>query len=61
MSELKRILMRRDNLTSAEADKRIAEVRDRIGSGEIGICEMDDIMLDEFGLEPDYLMDLLDI
>jgi len=53
--------MRRDNLTSAEADKRIAEVRDRIGSGEIGICEMDDIMLDEFGLEPDYLIDLLDI
>jgi hypothetical protein len=61
MSELKRILMKRDSLTSAEADERIAEVRDHIGSGEIGICEMDDIMQDEFGLEPDYLMDLLDI
>ena len=61
MSELKRILMRRDGLTSAEADERIAEVRDRIGSGEIGICEMDEVMENEFGLEPDYIMDLLDM
>jgi len=61
MSELKKVLMRRDGLTSAEADKRISEVSERIGSGEIGIFEMDDIMMEEFGLEPDYIMDLLDI
>jgi len=61
MSELKSILMRRDGLTSVEADERIGEVRERILAGEIGVWEMEDIMLEEFGLEPDYIMDLIDM
>ena len=56
---LKTVLMERDGLTEKEADERIAEVHEEIMSrleeGEMpfDICE------EEFGLEPDYLDDLI--
>lgn len=57
--KLKEVLMKRDGLTSEEADKQIADARgelmERIGNGEMpfDFCE------EEFGLEPDYLEDLI--
>lgn len=57
---LKEVLMNRDGLTSEEADEQIAEAReelmDRLSEGDMpfDICE------DLFGLEEDYLLDLLD-
>ncbi len=59
MKSLKEILMKRDNLTSEEADTLIAEasknLTERIEAGEMpfDFCE------EEFGLEPDYLEELL--
>ena len=56
---LKQVLMRRDELTSEEADAAIAECKadllERLESGEMpfDICE------EHFGLEPDYLDDLI--
>jgi hypothetical protein len=53
------VLMKRDGLTRKEAEKRVADVKgqlmDRLGDGEMpfDICE------EEFGLEPDYLEDLI--
>lgn len=59
MTELKKVLMQRDGLTSEEADRQITECRDemneRLANGEMP----DDILEEHFGLEPDYLMDLL--
>jgi len=56
---LKKVLMERDGLTSKEADEQIEEAREelhrRIDEGETPF----DFMEDEFGLEPDYLEDLL--
>lgn len=59
MDSLKQVLMRRDELTEAEADAQIAEAREdlyeRLENGEtpMDICE------EWFGLEPDYMMDLM--
>jgi hypothetical protein len=53
------VLMRRDNLSEADATKEVKEARrelhERLAYGEMpfDICE------ELFGLEPDYLLDLL--
>ena len=56
---LKQIIMRDEGLTSEEADKRIqqarTEIMQRIEGGELPF----DFMEEQFGLEPDYLDDLL--
>ena len=61
MENLKEVLMRRDGLTSEEAEKQISEAREelnrRMDDGE----DAEDICMEEFGLEPDYLEDLLDM
>lgn len=56
MSEpLKQVLMRRDELTSAQADEQIAEMRRQVLEG----ADPEEVLHDEVGLEPDYIMDLL--
>lgn len=56
MTELKRIIMERDNLDSNEADALIAEAKELIFNGE----DPEEILYDMFGLEPDYIFDLID-
>jgi len=59
METIKEILMRRDRVTAEEAEALIdavrADLHDRLMEGEIpyDICE------EYFGLEPDYIMELL--
>ena len=59
MESLKQVLMRRDGMTSEEADEAIAACKEdmmaRIGEGELPF----DILEEHFGLEPDYLEELL--
>ena len=55
MQSLKQVLMNRDKLTEAEAEEFINEARERIYSGD----DPEEILLEEFGLEPDYVFDLL--
>lgn len=59
MDSIKQVLMRRDGISANEADELIAEARadlaDRIANGELPF----DICADWFGLEPDYLDDLM--
>ena len=58
---IKQVLMRRDGLTETEADVQIRDASDemhyRVGIGDLAgaqtICE------DFFGLEPDYLEELI--
>jgi len=54
MTELKRVLMNRDELTSDEADEQIAEMSGQINDGE----NPEDVLYD-IGLEPDYIFDLI--
>ena len=51
------ILMRRDEITEQEAEESIAEVRELMIENPDDAAE---ILMDELGLEMDYLFDILD-
>ena len=61
MQTIKEILMNRDNMSSEEAENLIdiarTDLEDRLAEGEMpyNICE------EWFGLEPDYIVELLPI
>lgn len=55
MSELKNVLMQRDGMSSREADNAIDDAKQRVFDGE----DPEEVLADEFGLEPDYIFDLL--
>jgi DNA-binding GntR family transcriptional regulator len=61
MESIKEILMTRDGLTKSEANARIAEAKldlaEALANGDIEYAE--DICAEHFGLEPDYIFDLL--
>lgn len=52
---LAKVLMRRDGLTEEEAYELINEARNRVLEGE----DPEEILYEEFGLEPDFVFDLL--
>ena len=56
MDSLKKTIMRRDGLSASEADEMIAEAKEAIANG----ADPEDILYSDFGLEPDYIFDLLD-
>ena len=51
------ILMNRDGMTREEAEEKVQEVREMIA--EASVCEAEDILIDELGLEMDYIFDLI--
>ena len=55
MYSIKSVLMRRDGLTPDEADDMIEEARQLVAEGE----NPESVLRVEFGLEPDYVFDLL--
>ena len=61
VASLKKVLMERDGMSADEADDSIERARERlfemIESGDT--CGAMDICEEEFGLEPDYLEELL--
>jgi len=56
MTDLKRVLMERDELTEWEAQELIDIMRDMV---LVDGYSPDDVLLDHAGLEPDYVEDLL--
>ncbi len=58
---IKEILMQRDGYTEVEADSRINDAIDELGilldMGDLDAAE--GVCWDFFGLEPDYIMELL--
>lgn len=56
VNSIREVLMRRDGLSGEEADELIAEAREELAKGRAPeeICE------DWFGLEPDYIWDLVE-
>lgn len=61
MERVIQILMERDGLTREEAKDLVDETRDLImeAAGNGDFMECDQIMADQLGLEPDYIMDIL--
>ncbi|MBK9723312.1 MAG: hypothetical protein IPO78_17250 [Saprospiraceae bacterium] len=54
MSELLTVLIQRDGMTEREAENEIREMNTRVMSGE----NPEEILL-EYGLEPDYVFDII--
>ena len=61
MESIKEVLMRRDNMTEEEAEDLISEARNALQSylNEGDISSAEDICAEYFGLEPDYLDELV--
>lgn len=61
IQRLKEVIMKRDNISSHEANLRIIQARDALlnylAIGDLDSAE--NICEEYFGLEPDYLMDLI--
>ena len=57
METVKQILMRRDGMSAEDAQEMIDEARERINEGE----DPEEILHCDFGLEPDYVFDLLGV
>ena len=51
----KQVLMERDGVTGIEADQEIKDLRSRVIKGE----NPETILFEEYGLEPDYIFDLI--
>lgn len=49
------VLMRRDELSEAEAREQIEDARQRVLEGE----DPEEVLREEFGLEPDFIFDLI--
>jgi hypothetical protein len=55
MTTVEKILVRRDGLSRDEAREILLEARERVANGE----DPEEILHEEFGLEPDYVFDLI--
>jgi hypothetical protein len=56
MASLKEVLMQRDGMTADEAEDAIECVRCDVREG----ADPEEALADAFGLEPDYVMDLIE-
>ena len=62
VTEFENVLMNRDNMTKAEAHKErqsASEMLFDMLEGGAGYEEVEDALMCEYGLEMDYIMDLL--
>lgn len=55
LETIKQILIRRDGMEPSLADDAISAARERVWNGD----DPEEVLLEEFGLEPDYVFDLL--
>ena len=53
---LKEVLMRRDGLSAAEVEEWLLEAGEMVADG----ADPEEVLAEEFGLEPDYVFDLLE-
>ena len=63
MKSIKQTLMDRDGITAGQANAQIAEARRELQKllNDNNFTEAEDICATHFGLEPDYLMELIPI
>lgn len=59
MNTVVKILMERDNMTEQEAIDLVRETKEDLLNSPCSDGE--DIIMDNLGLEPDYIMDILEI
>lgn len=55
MNSIVMILMRRDGLDADSAEEALKVAKERVAAGE----SPEEVLEEEFGLEPDYIFDLI--
>jgi hypothetical protein len=55
MTQIEQILIKRDGMTPEEAKEALEAARERVSQGD----DFQEVLEEEFGLEPDYFLDLL--
>lgn len=61
MNKVVKILMQRDDMTREAAEELVASVREALYQCDGSFEAATDIIADELGLEPDYIMDILGV
>ena len=64
MNKIVEILMERDNMSQEEAEDLLNEAKEEaqnVLEEDGGLEDIEDILLDYFGLEPDYIFELIDL
>ena len=56
METIKEILIRRDKMSPEDADELIEEMKEQVIRG----ADPEQVLIDEVGLEPDYIWELFD-
>lgn len=59
MTELEQVLMKRDNMSLAEVRQLISDARKDFDEYPENYIDVDQFMEEWFGLEPDYIFDVL--
>lgn len=59
MTDFEKILIKRDGMSKEEAHEELMNVRNDVFDGDYEYEDVEDILMDDYGLEPDYLMDVL--
>lgn len=63
MRKIKDVLIQRDGISPETAEHMVSEARDYVmqglTSGDLTLWDIEDYLSGEFGLEPDYVDDLL--
>jgi len=61
MDSITEVLMRRDGLSEEEAKREVDDFKDSIEDSIMSgnLEDIEDALMNDFGLEPDYLMDIL--
>lgn len=59
MTELEQVLMKRDNMSLAEVRQLISDARKDFDEHPENYIDVDQFMEEWFGLEPDYVFDVL--
>ncbi len=58
-SEFVRVLIERDGLSESEAVDIKAGLIDDLLSGELEYSSLEEVLMDDYGLEPDYIFEFL--
>lgn len=59
MTDFEKVMINRDGMSEDDAHEEFMNLRDEVLNGDCSIEDIEDILLDDYGLELDYLMDIL--
>lgn len=59
MTDFEKVMINRDGMSEDEAHEELMNLRYEVLNGDCAIEDIEDILLDEYGLGLDYLMDIL--